>query len=584
MHVGDYDVIVVGAGASGGPLAARLSEDPARRVLLVEAGPAPETQDGFPRDLLDAALMTGALPGHPNNWGFNAHLTPDLPYTVARGKILGGSTSLNGTYYIRGRKQDFDTYAEMGNAEWAYEKVLPYFQKLEHDLTFEGQPGHEGKGPVPISRVAPHEQTIYTKAFIAACREAGFGWEEDKNGTDAPGVGLLPMNAVGGIRMNTGLTYVNPARSRPNFTVWGDTLARRVILDGTTVTGLEVARDGKEDIVTAPEVVLCAGAFKSPHLLALSGIGPRSELVSAGIAVAVDLPGVGKGFSDHPDITFNWVPKRRLDDEHLRFGFQAVLNYNSEGSTYDGDLEILPMMRTMMAMMGLEQGNRTKSMVDVARRPVAFLRSMRGVSLRRFLQQLRRSNDLALAIAVQQAESRGNVRTVSADPLTQPVIDYNYLSDERDVVRMREVVRMSVKLLHSEAFKPYFRKTTEIDAETLADDARLDAWMKSHLATAIHAAGTCKMGDDPAAGHVVDQFGRVHGVTGLRVADTSILPFTPSRGPAATAMLIGERVAAFMTRDSARNSRPTGSHPREAPGHRTSAAHTRPSAGDRSPR
>ena len=175
---------------------------------------------------------------------------------------------------------------------------------------------------------------------------------------------------------------------------------------------------------------------------------------------------------------------------------------------------------------------------------------MKGVSIKRFVQQLQRSNDLAMAIAVQQAESRGNLKTVSADPMVQPVIDYNYLSDERDVVRMREVVRMTVKLLHTEAFKPYFKKTTEIDAETLQDDALSDDWMRSHLATAIHASGTCKMGDDPAEGHVVDQFGRVHGVSGLRVADTSILPFTPSRGPAATAMLIGERVAAFITKDN----------------------------------
>ena len=546
----EYDVIVVGSGASGGPLAARLSEDPTRRVLLVEAGPAPATQDGFPKDLLDAALMTGSMPGHPNNWGFTAHLTPQLPYSVARGKILGGSTALNGTYYIRGRKQDFDTYAELGNAEWSYEKILPYFERLEHDLTFEGQQGHTGRGPVPISRVSAAEQTTYTKAFNAACREVGFAWEADKNGTEAPGIGLLPMNAVNGVRMNTGLTYVLPARGRSNFDIWGDTLALRVILDGTAATGLEVSRNGTTETVQAKEIVISAGAFKSPHLLALSGIGPRAELAAAGIPVVVDLPGVGKKFSDHPDIAFNWVPKRRLDDANPRFAFQTVLNFNSQGSRYDGDLEILPMMRTMMAMMGMEQGSRAKSAWGIARRPIAFLKSMKGVSIRRFLQQLQRSNDLAMAIAVQQAESRGNVTTVSADPLVQPVIEYNYLSDERDVVRMREVLRMAVKLLHSSAFKPYFKNTTEIDEATLNDNAKLDAWMKSHLATAIHAAGTCKMGNDPQSGHVVDQFGQVHGVTGLRVADTSILPFAPSRGPAATAMLIGERIAGFMTRDN----------------------------------
>ncbi|SDS95828.1 GMC family oxidoreductase [Microterricola viridarii] len=555
-----YDVIVVGSGASGGPLAARLSEDPSRRVLLIEAGPAPASTDGFPKDLLDAGLMSGAMPGHPNNWSFVAKLTPELPYLVSRGKILGGSSSLNGTYYIRGRKQDFDTYAAQGNTEWSFEKVLPYYEKLEHDLAFEGQEGHEGRGPVPIYRVSPAQQTQYTKAFIAACRELGFGWEEDKNSpTSVPGVGLLPMNAVDNVRMNTGITYVNPARSRANFDVWGDTLARKVLFDGTTVTGLEVGRNGGIEVVRAAEIVIAAGAFKSPHLLALSGIGPRAELEAAGISVLVDLPGVGKDFSDHPDISFNWSPTRKLGKEKTPFAFQAVLNFNSHGSQYDGDLEVLPMMRSMMSMMGMEQGSALSTMWGIVRRPGAFLKSMKGVSIKRFAQQMQRANDLAMAIAVQQAESRGNVFTVSADPLTQPKIEYNYLSDPRDVVRMREVVRTTIQILQSQAFKPYFKRVTELDAETLASDAKLDVWMKTHLATAIHASGSCAMGSDPAAGHVVDQFGRVHGVSGLRVADTSILPFVPSRGPAATAMLIGERVAGFMTEGAESAARPAES-------------------------
>jgi choline dehydrogenase-like flavoprotein len=360
----------------------------------------------------------------------------------------------------------------------------------------------------------------------------------------------MPMNAVDGVRMNTGLAYILPALSRANLTVLGDTFVRRVILADGRATGVEVDRGGGTEVIElrpGGEVVRSAGAFKSPHLLALSGIGPRAELEAAGIAVVADLPGVGKRFSDHPDLTLSWTPTHRLDAQGQRDAFQYLLNTNSEGSKYDGDLEIIAMTRTMAAMMGMEQGSRMSTIWDTLRRPGATLKAMKGVSLKRFLGQLRHSNDMGFAIAVQQEESRGDLTTVSADPTVYPKIDYNYLSDESDRRRMREVIRKTVAILHTEAFKPIFRSLTEIDAATLADDAKLDAWAAAHLATAIHAAGTCRMGPDPADGAVVDQYGRVHGVAALRVADTSILPFAPSRGPAATTIMIGERMAALLT-------------------------------------
>jgi predicted dehydrogenase (TIGR03970 family) len=530
-----FDVIVVGAGGSGAPLAARLAEDPGCRVLLLEAGPAPASAAGLPPELLDAGTIRGADPAHPDNWAFPAHLTAERQYSIARGRILGGSTTVNGAYFVRARRADFDGWLAAGNPEWSYEKSLPFFRALEADEQFGDQSLHGSSGPMPVTRPAltrpnltlsspPHPVTA---AFATAAAELGFAEETDKNGEQPAGHGPLPMNVRDGVRWNTALAYLLPLGSRPNLVVRGDTTVRRVLFEGTRAVGVEVASDsGDVFTVLGGEIVLAAGSIQSPQLLMLSGIGPKAELERHGIPLVADSPGVGIGFSDHPQVQLTWRPRPEISRAAASAGWAGPAMewaLNDSGSVSenepDGDgstaIEILPLLKPMAYL--LTGAVRTGD-----------------------------SPDLTVLVAVQNEVSRGHIRLSSADPTSPPEIDYDYLSSSADVSHLRSAVRLAARVIGSTAFAAVSDGLTGLDEQTLADDERLDAWVRANLGTAIHLCGSARMGPDGDPGAVVDQYGRVRGVTALRVADTSILPTVPRRGPAATAVLIGERIAAFM--------------------------------------
>lgn len=495
-------IVIVGGGTAGVVLAARLSEDPSCDVTLVEAGPAVDT----PAELRDGASLPAIVPGHAANWGYRALLQPESDIVVPRGRILGGSSAINGGYVIRARSRDFAGWAQAGGPEWSYESALPLLKKLENDLDFGDQPIHGHQGPLTLRR--PPQSRGLAGLFTRAAKELGFPEEQDKNGDSRTiGVGAVPSNIVDGVRVNTAMAYLADARQRDNLRIMGDTRVLRVLIEHGKAVGVET----DHGVIDADEVVLAAGAVATPHLLMLSGIGPQEQLQSCGIPLVADLP-VGQDFSDHPNVSVGWNASIPLVDPAERCAFPTALNFDSSGAAGqypDGDLEVLLSVKPLRLLVN----------PDLPSVPAEG------------------ADEYHVMVSLQAPKSRGRMTLVSGDPLTPPRIEYNYLNNESDRQRMRVGVRTAARLLTSASFAVVFRSFASLTDDILGDDGLLDAWIDTHLSTAIHLSGSAPIGP------VVDGQGRVHGVSALRVADTSILPTVPSRGTFNAAVFIGEFIA-----------------------------------------